>query len=86
MFNFFLKDWSDLIEYVINTFIKKPHSLQSMANFRIEIENFDEVKLVPKPVDAPETPIKPVSVEAEDKKKPADGSASCTSKGKDETR
>ncbi|KAG6454028.1 hypothetical protein O3G_MSEX008488 [Manduca sexta] len=42
-------DWSDLIEYVINTFIKKPHTLQSMANFRLDAESFEDNKMVVKP-------------------------------------
>ncbi|CAH2066638.1 unnamed protein product, partial [Iphiclides podalirius] len=29
-------DWSDLIEYVINTFMKKPKTLDSFCNFRLE--------------------------------------------------
>ncbi|CAK1549861.1 unnamed protein product [Leptosia nina] len=37
-------DWSDLIEYVINTFIKKPHSLQRTASFRLDTESFDDDK------------------------------------------
>lgn len=32
-------DWSDLIEYVINTFIKKPYSLQSTENGRLDMES-----------------------------------------------
>ncbi|KAJ8726312.1 hypothetical protein PYW07_001010 [Mythimna separata] len=73
-------DWSDLIEYVINTFIKKPHSLQS----RILIESFEEVKIVQKPVPAPQA--SPETTPAGDKKKPTNSSASCTSKGKAESR
>ncbi|CAH4002900.1 protein timeless [Pieris brassicae] len=38
-------DWSDLIEYVINTFIKKPHSLQRTASFRLDTESFDDDKV-----------------------------------------
>jgi hypothetical protein len=38
-----------LIEYVINTFIKKPHSLQSSTNFRLDTENFDDDKIFLKP-------------------------------------
>ncbi|XP_045535378.1 protein timeless isoform X2 [Papilio machaon] len=34
-------DWSDLIEYVINTFIKKPQSLQCIGTIRLESEKFD---------------------------------------------
>lgn len=48
-------DWSDLIEYVINTFIKKPHALQSTTNFRLDTENFDEDNFFVKPL----TPSKP---------------------------
>ncbi|XP_063530758.1 protein timeless-like [Cydia strobilella] len=29
-------DWSDLIQYVISTFTKKPHALSTIANFRID--------------------------------------------------
>ncbi|XP_028040904.1 protein timeless isoform X2 [Bombyx mandarina] len=46
-------DWSDLIEYVINTFIKKPHTLQTMADIRLDTENFDD-EIVSKPVTTPE--------------------------------
>ncbi|XP_048487863.1 protein timeless isoform X2 [Plutella xylostella] len=35
-------DWSDLIEYAINTFIKKPQSLRAVNNFRLDTENFDD--------------------------------------------
>ncbi|XP_068621502.1 protein timeless isoform X2 [Battus philenor] len=34
-------DWADLIEHVINTFIKKPQTLQSVGNFRLDPENFE---------------------------------------------
>ncbi|CAD0196198.1 unnamed protein product [Chrysodeixis includens] len=68
-------DWSDLIEYVINTFIKKPHTLQSTANFRLDNENFDEEKVVTKPTAAPATPGKP---DTEAKKKSANSNASST--------
>lgn len=84
---FVFQDWSDLIEYVINTFIKKPHSLQSSTNFRFEIENFDDVKIIPKSILSPAPETKPdTETEADDKKKLADSSASCTSKGKAESR
>ncbi|XP_053625997.1 protein timeless isoform X2 [Plodia interpunctella] len=43
-------DWSDLIEYVINTFIKKPHTLQSTTNFRLDTESFDDDKIFVKPL------------------------------------
>ncbi|XP_059048859.1 protein timeless isoform X2 [Achroia grisella] len=43
-------DWSDLIEYVINTFIKKPHTLQSTTNFRLDTENFDGDSFFVKPL------------------------------------
>ncbi|KAI5641514.1 timeless protein domain-containing protein [Phthorimaea operculella] len=33
-------DWSDLIEYVINTFIKKPESLQSASSVVLDNESF----------------------------------------------
>lgn len=39
-----------MIEYVINTFIKKPHSLHSSANIRLDTESFDDVKLFSKHV------------------------------------
>ncbi|XP_022123071.2 protein timeless [Pieris rapae] len=39
-------DWSDLIEYVINTFIKKPYSLQRTASFRLDTESFDDDKIL----------------------------------------
>ncbi|XP_032510677.1 protein timeless isoform X2 [Danaus plexippus] len=35
-------DWSDLIEYVINTFIKKPYKLQNYSNIQLEMEIFDD--------------------------------------------
>lgn len=44
------QDWSDLIEYVINTFIKKPHTLQSPTNFRLDTESFDDEKVFAKPL------------------------------------
>nr|WJJ67113.1 TIMELESS [Phauda flammans] len=50
------EDWSDLIEYVINTFIKKPHVLQSTANFRLNEENFDDERVFVKP--SPPPPLK----------------------------
>ncbi|XP_034828725.1 protein timeless [Maniola hyperantus] len=34
-------DWSDLIEYVINTFIKKPYKLQSSVQVRLDAEMFE---------------------------------------------
>ncbi|CAB3249938.1 unnamed protein product [Arctia plantaginis] len=46
-------DWSDLIEYVINTFIKKPNSLQSTANCRLDTESFDDDKIVTRPSTTP---------------------------------
>nr|QNI60324.1 timeless [Grapholita molesta] len=39
-------DWSDLIEYVINTFIKKPHELLSIDNFRMDTQIFDDKKVL----------------------------------------
>ncbi|XP_063617783.1 protein timeless-like isoform X1 [Cydia splendana] len=39
-------DWSDLIEYVINTFIKKPQALLTIDNFRMDTQIFDEKKVV----------------------------------------
>ncbi|XP_063358533.1 protein timeless-like isoform X2 [Cydia amplana] len=39
-------DWSDLIEYVINTFIKKPHALLTTDNFRMDTQIFDDKKVV----------------------------------------
>ncbi|XP_063529184.1 protein timeless-like isoform X2 [Cydia strobilella] len=39
-------DWSDLIEYVINTFIKKPHALLTIDNFRMDTQIFDDKKVV----------------------------------------
>ncbi|KAF9414680.1 hypothetical protein HW555_007458 [Spodoptera exigua] len=79
-------DWSDLIEYVINTFIKKPHSLQSSANFRLDIENFDDVKIIPKPMVAPPAQSKSETVEAEEKKPTTKSNTSCISNGKGESR
>ncbi|XP_072936507.1 protein timeless isoform X2 [Epargyreus clarus] len=38
-------DWTDLVEYVINTFVKKPHSLHNSASFRLEPEDFDNEDL-----------------------------------------
>ncbi|KPJ15158.1 Protein timeless [Papilio machaon] len=35
-------DWSDLIEYVINTFIKKPQSLQCIGTNQLESEKWTE--------------------------------------------
>lgn len=34
---------------MINTFIKKPHTLQSTANFRIDTESFDGDKIAANP-------------------------------------
>lgn len=63
---FVFQDWSDLIEYVINTFIKKPHSLQSTANIRLDFENFDDdFKIVPKTIMSPAPETKPDTIEAE---------------------
>ncbi|XP_013200570.1 protein timeless [Amyelois transitella] len=59
-------DWSDLIEYVINTFIKKPHTLQSNTNFRLTTECFDDDKIFVKPV---ATPIKVVKQNIHNKAK-----------------
>ncbi|XP_061707871.1 protein timeless-like isoform X1 [Cydia pomonella] len=39
-------DWSDLIEYVINTFIKKPHALLTIDNFRMDTQIFDDKKVL----------------------------------------
>lgn len=39
-------DWSDLIEYVINTFIKKPYKLQSSAQLPLDVEMFDDDKML----------------------------------------
>ncbi|GBP40332.1 Protein timeless [Eumeta japonica] len=38
----YLQDWSDLIEYVINTFVQKPLTVESLVNVRIESPNLDE--------------------------------------------
>lgn len=73
-------DWSDLIEYVINTFIKKPHSLQSTANFLLDTDSFEDVKIAPKPI-TPASQSKPETVEADDKKNPANNNTICTSNG-----
>ncbi|CAH0726687.1 unnamed protein product, partial [Brenthis ino] len=37
-------DWSDLIEYVINTFVKKPYNLQCSAQLPLDVKMFDEDK------------------------------------------
>ncbi|XP_047515532.1 protein timeless isoform X1 [Pieris napi] len=47
-------DWSDLIEYVINTFIKKPHCLQRTASFRLDTESFDDDKVFKELIDDPQ--------------------------------
>ena len=41
-----LQDWSDLIEYVINTFIKKPYKLQSSAQLPLDVEMFEDDKML----------------------------------------
>ncbi|XP_028171667.1 protein timeless [Ostrinia furnacalis] len=61
-------DWSDLIEYIINTFLKKPHTLQSVSNFRLDTENFDDDKIFVKPL-APTNANKNETTEADAKKK-----------------
>ncbi|XP_075992234.1 timeless isoform X2 [Anticarsia gemmatalis] len=61
-------DWSDLIEYVINTFIKKPHSLHSTANFRLDTESFDDEKIEIKPLEAPLSQTNLDNVDIENKK------------------
>lgn len=40
------QDWSDLIEYVINTFVKKPQNLQLTQYFRLDTESFDDDKVL----------------------------------------
>ncbi|XP_049865864.1 protein timeless [Pectinophora gossypiella] len=60
-------DWSDLIEYVINTFIKKPHTLQKPANVWLENESFDDIA-APKPIVAPPATIAEPDNDAEVKK------------------
>nr|AAF66996.1 timeless [Antheraea pernyi] len=47
-------DWSDLVEYVINTFIKKPHTLQSVVELQQDNESFDDDKLILKQINATE--------------------------------
>lgn len=60
---------------MINTFIKKPHTLQSTANFRLDNENFDDDKTVAKPTATLVAQAKP---ETETKKKSANSNASST--------
>ncbi|KAL0849155.1 hypothetical protein ABMA28_013501 [Loxostege sticticalis] len=72
-------DWSDLIEYVINTFIKKPHTLQSATNFRLDTESFDDDKEFVTPLVAPAAANKNHNTEAEGKKK-TNGGTSISSK------
>ncbi|XP_052756845.1 protein timeless isoform X2 [Galleria mellonella] len=70
-------DWSDLIEYVINTFIKKPHALQSTTNFRLDTENFDEDNFFVKPL----TPSKPTKHRSDaDSRKRSDDISGSTSR------
>ncbi|CAG4944884.1 unnamed protein product [Colias eurytheme] len=54
-------DWSDLIEYVINTFVKKPHTLQRTASFRLDTESFDDDKILKELIENEEKPNEDVS-------------------------
>lgn len=36
------QDWSDLIEYVINTFVKEPHTIQNMKGLNLHKASVDE--------------------------------------------
>lgn len=77
------QDWSDLVEYVINTFIKKPHSLQSTANFRLETESFDDDEVVTKPSTTPKSQKKfDVTTDVVINQKSAPSNLSNTSKEK----
>lgn len=77
---FIFQDWSDLIEYVINTFIKKPHALQSTSNIRLDIESFDD-GIIGKPAADP-LALTNNSVGEAEVKKIFDSNASNTSKEK----
>lgn len=75
-------DWSDLIEYAINTFTKKPQSLQSIDNCREYLANLDDGQILSKlPItSAPEGKLDVVAVEAE--KEPIASDTSQTPKEK----
>nr|QCH40579.1 timeless [Chilo suppressalis] len=64
-------DWSDLIEYVINTFITKPQTLHTSANFRLDTENFDDDNVIVKPDAAVESFISKLNHEDIKKKSSA---------------
>ncbi|CAH0749022.1 unnamed protein product [Diatraea saccharalis] len=69
-------DWSDLIEYVINAFIKQPHAIQSSSNFRLKIENIDNDKVFAKPEDAvAQLDTKPDSDDAKKKSSSGDSTS-----------
>ncbi|KAJ0181807.1 hypothetical protein K1T71_002529 [Dendrolimus kikuchii] len=75
-------DWSDLIEYAINTFIKKPHTLQSTIKFKLDTEPFDEEQIPGGPLQELNADVKPESDEPAQKKKSVTSSTSNTSKEK----
>lgn len=58
---------------MINTFIKKPHTLQSATNFRLDTENFDDDKVFAKPLDV--APVKTDRDEVDNQKKTNGGTS-----------
>ncbi|KAM3964699.1 timeless isoform 2-T2 [Aphomia sociella] len=71
-------DWSDLIEYVINTFIKKPHTLQSTTIFRLETESFEDDDVFAKPHTLSKTTRQPTRPDTDSKKR-SDGASGSVS-------
>lgn len=61
------EDWSDLIEYVVNTFLKKPYTLQSVVRL-LRKESFDHDKLMTKEVGATEIESNLMNIEPDNSK------------------